>query len=150
MNALITAMVLWLSANFDLPAIQDHPRIALASSAKLMALRYRNLLVPQSQMGEAPGPAGRPEVIAVYDDASRTIYLHETWTGSTSAELSVLVHEIVHHIQNVTRRKYPCPQEREQLAFQAQQRWLELFGASIEREFEIDAVSILVMTRCPL
>jgi hypothetical protein len=46
----------------------------------------------------------------------KTIYLPKNWTGSTPAELSVLVHEMVHHLQGATKTKYECPQAREQLA----------------------------------
>ena len=37
-----------------------------------------------------------PAVHAIYDDGSRTIYLPEDWTGATPAEVSLLVHEMVH------------------------------------------------------
>ena len=48
-----------------------------------------------------PGDARcRAETVAVYDDATRTIYLAEGWSGATRAELSVLVHEMVHHLQS--------------------------------------------------
>ena len=61
------------------------------------------------------------DTIAIYYDATRTIYLPEGWTGDTPAELSVIVHEVVHHFQNVLRLKYECPQEREKLAYIAQE-----------------------------
>src|SRR5262245_48393551 len=74
--------------------------------------------------------------------------LPERWTGTTAAELSVLVHEMVHHVQNVGGLKYQCPQEREKLAYMAQDRWLGLFGHNLEADFELDAFSLLVKTRC--
>jgi hypothetical protein len=86
--------------------------------------------------------------VAVYSDATHTIYLPEGWTGGTPAELSVLVHELVHHVQNVGGLKYACPQEREKLAYMAQERWLGLFGHNLEADFELDAFSLLVKTRC--
>jgi uncharacterized protein DUF6647 len=88
------------------------------------------------------------DTIAIYHDATRTIYLPEGWTGGTPAELSVLVHEVIHHFQNVLRLKYECPQEREKLAYIAQDRWLAQFGHSLEGDFHIDAFSLLVKTQC--
>src|SRR5262245_34561878 len=102
-QTLLTALETWVSSQFDLPAIHEHPSIEFAS----------------------PG-------------ATRTIYLPEGWTGDTPAELSVLVHEVVHHFQNVLRLKYECPQEREKLAYIAQDRWLALFGHSLESDFHMD------------
>jgi hypothetical protein len=87
-------------------------------------------------------------VEAVYDDNKRTIYLPEDWQGDTPAEVSVLVHELVHHLQNGAGLKFQCPQERERTAFDAQIRWLEIFGKTLEEELGIDAFDTLVRTTC--
>jgi len=55
---------------------------------------------------------------------------------------------MVHHFQNVAGLKYACAGEREKLAYDAQERWLGLFGKSLESEFRIDPFSRLVKTRC--
>ena len=54
--------------------------------------------------------------MAAYDPLTQTIFLPERWTGNTPAEISVLVHEMVHHLQNVARLKYECVQASEELA----------------------------------
>src|SRR5215472_13790172 len=100
-QTLLTALETWVSSQFDLPAIHEHPSIEFASPAKIVSLRFVGLL-----------------------SDPREHYLPEGWTGDTPAELSVLVHEVVHHFQNVLRLKYECPQEREKLAYIAQDRWL--------------------------
>jgi hypothetical protein len=46
------------------------------------------------------------EAVAAYDDEMKTIYLPEGWTGATPAERSVLVHPMVHHLQNLGKLKY--------------------------------------------
>ena len=53
------------------------------------------------------------EVVAVYHDATRTIFLSDAWTGASPADLSVLVHEMVHHLQNLAGLRYECPAARE-------------------------------------
>jgi len=146
MNALLTMVALWLSANFAMPATDAPPRIEHVPPAQMMELR-------QAAAGTAhPAEAGAhdaaQDTVAVYDDAARVIYLREDWTGATPAELSVLVHEMVHHFQNVAGLKYACAGEREKLAYDAQERWLGLFGKSLESEFRIDPFSRLVKTRC--
>ena len=149
-QALLTAIATWVSAHFDLPMAQTHPRIELVPAAKIAALRYRGL-IPDARAEIAPRADAAPsdrDVVAVYSDAAQTIYLTEDWTGSTASELSVLVHEMVHHLQNVGRLTYECPQAREKLAYLAQDRWLALFGHSLEQDFELDGFSLLVKTRC--
>jgi hypothetical protein len=145
MDALLTAIVLWLSANFDLPAIHQPPRVEFVPPARIVALRHNGLAGGPSDM---PTTSDQPTVVAVYHHATRTIYLPEGWTGNSPAELSVLVHEMVHHLQNVGQLKFECPQEREQVAYKAQERWLGLFGRDLLRDFELDAFTILVSTKC--
>jgi hypothetical protein len=137
--------VLWLSVNFDLPAVQDHPRVEIVPQAKIIALRYGAFL---SNANDADAPRREPSVVAVYEHATQTIYLPEGWTGKTAAELSILVHEMVHHLQNAGKLKFACPQEREALAYRAQEQWLGLFGRSLSRDFELDPFTVLVSTRC--
>ncbi len=90
------------------------------------------------------------ETVAVYNDQTKTIYLSDKWTGHTPAELSVLVHEMVHHLQNEAGTKYECAAEREKLAYEAQEKWLSLFGRNLEGEFNINGLALLVSTSCAM
>jgi hypothetical protein len=150
-RALMSTIVTWLADNFELPASHDHPRVELASPAKLVAVRYRGLASQQGLVvvgNEAtPLSLGR-DLLAVYDRPSRTMYLREGWTGATAAEISVLVHEMVHHLQQEARIVYPCPAASEKLAYQAQEKWLARSNLSLEREFEVDRFTILVRASC--
>jgi hypothetical protein len=114
--SLIAAIERWLSTQFDLPAVQSHPRIELVPPEKIVALRYRGLL-PNGGTEDAPNSrsaiSSESDTVAVYYDSAQTIYLPQGWTGSTAAELSILVHEMVHHIQHLAGLKHECPQERE-------------------------------------
>ncbi|HXV11089.1 MAG TPA: DUF6647 family protein [Burkholderiales bacterium] len=153
METLLTAIVTWLSIGFGLPANYDHPRIEFVSPAKMSAVQFRGEAAAHSaaQSGETSAPA-RPallrDVEALYDDATRTIYLPEGWTGKTPAEVSVLVHEMVHHLQNRGGLKYECPQAREKLAYTAQNQWLARFGRTLIDEFRLNALTVLVRTNC--
>lgn len=153
MQVLLTMIVTWLSVNFGLPAIYKHPQVEFVSAAKMAEVRYSGLgfgppdRVTVEAGRSAPAEPGH-DVHAIYDDRSRTIYLPKGWIGATPAEVSVLVHELVHHLQNVARLKYDCAEARERPAYQAQARWLELFGKTLADEFELDPMTILVRTNC--
>jgi hypothetical protein len=146
MNALLTTIVLWLSTNFGLPASYDHPQVEFVPETKIVEIRYKGFVGWQLQVGSVP--PGQRTTVSVYDDATKTIYLPDAWTGDTPADLSILVHEVVHHLQNVGKLKFECPQEREQLAYKAQERWLGLFGRDLLHDFEIDPFTLLVSTKC--
>lgn len=134
---LLDTVMLWLVANYDLAAAAQVPALVGVPDAELIAKRY------------GPAATVRPgEVVAIYDDDGRTIYLSESWTGGTPAELSVLVHEMVHHLQSTADMRFACPAEREVLAYRAQDAWLGLFGESLESAFGIDAATLLVSTVC--
>jgi hypothetical protein len=135
--ALLDTIVLWLAANFDLPASAQGPALVGVAEAELVAMRYGP---------EANVPPGL--VVAVYDHEARIIYISDGWTGRTPAELSVLVHEMVHHLQAAAGMRFACPAAREALAYDAQDAWLGLFGETLESAFGIDPASRLVGTVC--
>jgi hypothetical protein len=142
----------WVSANFELPYSREQPRLERVSQLRLHQLRHRAFLPLQSQAigGEhsTPLPQYRREVVAVYDDTTRTVYLPEGWTGETIAEQSVLVHEMVHHLQNLAGKKFACAGEREKPAYLAQDRWLRLHGLELEKEFDVDLFTVVVLSAC--
>jgi hypothetical protein len=155
MDALLTAIVLWLSANSNLPATFEHPAIKFVPPSQMATLRYKTLISPQqrtsipvnknlSQLGNMR------KVVAIYDNRRKIIYLSNKWTGRTAADISVIVHEMVHHLQYAAGVQYECPSEREKLAYEAQAKWLALFGHSLESEFQIDRLTMLVTTSCAL
>lgn len=134
---LLNLIVTWLSTNFDLPANYDHPMVEVVAAERIATLRF----------GSA-GLRGPRDVVAVYHDKRRTIYLSEGWTGKSPAELSVLVHEMVHHLQNLGKQFFFCPEAREKPAYDAQELWLRMFGKSLASEFEIDPFTLKVATGC--
>ena len=153
MQVLLTVLVTWLSVNFGLPASYEHARIEIVPPARMTEVRYSRLQATRpDRVAAVAGRLALPEVghdvFAIYDDLSRTIYLPENWTGKTPAEVSVLVHELVHHLQNVGGLKYDCAEAREKPAYRAQAGWLELFGKNLADEFDLDAMTVLVRTNC--
>jgi hypothetical protein len=149
MQALLTAIVVWLSASFDLPAIYDFPRVEFVSATQMIAQRYKPLLPAERvDIATAQGDTAGSNTVALYNDDTKTIYLPDGWAGRTPAELSILVHEMVHHLQNIAMLTHECPQAREKLAYEAQDKWLALFGTSLEREFGVDGFTLFAKTGC--
>lgn len=155
MDALLTAIMLWISANYGLSVASKCPQVERVPTIAMTALRQngprssleRETSVLQTQESSH---ATIRDVVAVYDDRTRTIYLSDDWSGATPAELSVLVHEIVHHLQNEAGYRYECPAEREKLAYDVQEKWLGLFGRNLESEFGINGLALLISTSCAM
>jgi hypothetical protein len=155
MDALLAAIVLWLSANFGLPAGFDFPRVEFVRPIEIAFFRYHAFSAEAQRQvlaayDNAEKDSGRRQVVAVYDDQRDRILLPQGWSGHSPAELSMLVHEMVHHLQKKSGMRYECEAAREKLAYEAQEKWLGLFGLTLEREFEIDAFTLKVTTTCGL
>jgi hypothetical protein len=151
--ALLAQISKWLVANFDLTPAPEHPRVAIVSPARMAAVRFRGLASDRqvhlaAEAGRSAPPEFGLDVYALYDDLSRVIYLHENWTGASPADVSLLVHEMVHHLQNAASEKFRCPHAREKDAYRAQRKWLAQFGRNLEDEFEIDSMTVLVRSNC--
>jgi hypothetical protein len=127
MDALINAIMLWLSLHFALPLVADQPLIRHVSPDRLVAIHY----------GGMSGPPADPTVLGAYDARYRTIYLRDDW-----------VHELVHYLQDRAGMSFECPLAREALAYAAQQRWLEFYGTDLDAAFGIDAMTLKLRTAC--
>jgi hypothetical protein len=140
LELLLSVMVLWLSTNYDLPADMRHPLVEVVSQDEMISRRLRNPEKFASYRNE--------EIEAVYNEDTKTIYLLWGWTTQSIKDVSVLVHEMVHHLQLSKGERYSCPAERERLAYEAQEKWLGQFGKSLESEFGLDPFSVLVKSLC--
>lgn len=127
----------WLQSEYQLESPSSHPEIVAMPSAELVARRY----------GEGVD-ADPNEVVALYDAQSTAILVSDAWTGESVAEISILVHEMVHHLQQDAATVFACPAERERLAYRAQDDWLKLFGQDLQGAFGVGPALILVATVC--
>jgi hypothetical protein len=147
-QTLLRELMQWLSSTMGLPLVRDLPRIAHAGPAAIAKIRYRTLLAAQQAVAAAAPHYVSQQTVAVYVDSERTIYLPNDFTGRTAEDLSVLVHELVHHIQNVAGLRHECPQAREKDAYLAQEQWLVQFKKSLASAFDIDPFTVLVNGLC--
>ena len=97
-----------------MPPTDDLPRVELASPGRLVAIRLGGFAINRSETEPEPNPPQPPLNIGGISSPcrhseKRIIYLPEDWNGIRPAEASVLVHEMVHHLQNVGGLKYPSP-----------------------------------------
>jgi hypothetical protein len=135
-----------VALDVGLPDAASPPRIVFVAQREMRLLRLRDVAGDRS--GDMTAASLRPEVVAIYDDADRVIYLPDDWSGDTPVGQSIMIHELVHHLQNLAGIRYGCPEEREQAAYEAQERWLAMLGTSLETEFGIDPFTLLVRTTC--
>ena len=148
-EGLLDEIVTWLSSNFDLPAIKDHPAIELASKTKLATMQAEDSARWQGlTQAEGIDQSTQRRVVALYNVKSKTIFLPDDWIGKSPVDQSVLVHEMVHHLQNLANLKFECPMAREKVAYLAQDKWLGRFGMSLENDFDVDMFTVVISSAC--
>ena len=146
---LLDEIVIWLSSNFDLPAIKDRPAIELVSKTELATMHAEDQAHWQGlTQAEGTDQSTQRQVVALYNIKSKTILLPDDWIGKSPVDQSVLVHEMVHHLQNMAEFKFECPMAREKLAYLAQDKWLGRFGMILEKEFDVDMFTVLISSAC--
>jgi hypothetical protein len=132
----LTTMVTWVSNALNRPAIYDLPHIERVPKIRLAAVQHGDQFLSLH------------DVVSSYDGAKKTIYLPENWSGKTASGISILVHEMVHHLQNVAGDKFECSQWREKLAYVVQVQWLNRYGGSLEKDLDISPLTYLLNTEC--
>jgi hypothetical protein len=160
-HAQLTAIADWVATTLNLPLAEDMPRVELVSQDELTRLRYRGFMAgpartvagedrSQAIGGEhsTPLPRFQREVVATYDNVTATIYLPSDWNDASQAQQSLLVHEMVHHLQNRAQLKFECAGERERPAYLAQKQWLEQHGLDLKQEFQVDMFTIVALSVC--
>lgn len=139
---LVDALICWVKCATELPEPGRAPNFRFIQQAAMPNLANGDY----SGHKQNPGP-NMLEIEALFDRKNGTIVLPETWRPSPLS-LSSLVHELVHHLQAEAQLTYACPAAAEALAYDAQERWLELFGTTLEESFEIDRLTLFVLTNC--
>lgn len=99
----------WLDAETEFGRRDSPPRIKLVGLERAEDLR-----------GAAERSGGRTR--GLYDEETGTIYLTEPWSAGNRRDISVLLHEMVHHRQ--AGQHWYCQQAQEWRAYQIQAQWL--------------------------
>jgi hypothetical protein len=136
-KALIVTLLTWISSQIgcEPPSV---PEIRLVPHDQLVTMAYGS-----------PPPAGGASVTALYDRRSKTVYLEDSWRVDSLPNRATLVHELVHHVQELAAIPYPCLAARERLAYQLQAKWLKEQGIADPYAFlQIDEFTIAVLSLC--
>jgi hypothetical protein len=142
--ASLATIATWIGNYLRISGIAELPNVEHAPASRITTIRHKRFRSngrPETVEVDQVSPR---DVIGVYDDSTRTIYLPMTWTGQSPAEMSMLVHHMVHHFQSLAGQKFDCAWERERAAYAAQERWLRLHGTNLWSAFEIDSAIFLL------
>lgn len=102
------------------------------------------LLIQPERAAGLSGLAGRGHggTRGLYDPDSGTVYLVEPWDAGDAEDVSVLLHELVHHRQAV--HHWYCPGAQEEAAYRLQERWLGERGL----EADVNWIAVVLEAGC--
>ena len=113
MKEILTALMIWLGANTLFDTNHDIPNVLFLSQTQMEQMFYK-------------GTDKMPNTLhGLYDQESDTIILPDTWDRRKAWDLSVLLHEMVHYLQDQNDMDFNCTAEMERESWPIQQRYLK-------------------------
>lgn len=133
MKSVIAAMLLWIGANTNYNVNLSHPDIQF---------------LPQQQLemiySHGRGMNGS-ELHAFYDTKEDVIYLPDTFNIHSAWHKGVLLHELLHYVQDQNDAKFPCNAKMEAEAWPLQKQYLlEMHGVT----WDYDVMWFKMISEC--
>lgn len=116
MESVLAVLITWLSLNANME-IKQAPRVEVLNDNQFKELNVGL-------------------VYGIYIHKEKVIYLNDRVDLSTKRGKSVLLHELVHHWQNVSGKmnEYECFNGSERLAYETQRKYLIFHKAKLMKE----------------
>lgn len=137
MHELMLALMTWLAPVTGLPPT-DPPEVVYADQC----------VIEQMFFGDDQHECANT-VVAIYDRDGNRVFLPNTWSASNLYDVSVLLHELVHHMQNAAGVEYECLSQSEKEAYAAQVEWLKASGVDPYKVMQSNPLAIHLRSMCP-
>lgn len=139
MPELMMSLMIWIATVTALPVPNAVPEIERLDGRQMWDMLHTD--IPYESRGSS-------DVIAIYNLEKRIMHLRHDWAPKGHKNLSVLVHELVHHMQSEAGKKFACRGEMEREAYEVQIAYLDKYGLKIEELFQINAMFLMAVTSC--
>jgi len=140
MKELMISLLFWIGVNSSLP-IEGVvlPKVEFISSEEMHSMM--NMKMPKD--------ITEVQVKALYYIPDKIIYLRNDWNKTEALDRSVLLHELVHHLQK--NDEYECREKREEEAYELQFTYMREHNIeNPKRVLHIGDLFYTVMTSCYL
>ena len=117
MKEILTALMIWIGANSTLDTNHDIPVVLFLTQEQMEQMYY----------GEHEHE--KDSLHGLYDIEDDVIILPDTWDRRKPWDMGVLLHEMVHYLQDQNEIKFACMANMEREAWPLQQKYLsEIHG----------------------
>ncbi len=136
MKELITMLLMWIGQstmyNVDIP----HPRVVMMHPQELNEQYNKSILAKTNHV---------EELWAYYNTKNQTIYLRQDFRQYDPWHRSILVHELLHHVQYWNKVKFQCINQMEEQAWPLQKKYLKEFH---NIDWNYDELWYLLISTC--
>ena len=133
MKEIVAALLLWIGANTDYNIQVSHPTI---------------IFMPQSQMEKIYYGEHEPigTLYGFYNMKEDFIVLQDIWNKNSPWHMSVLLHELIHYVQDQNNIQFQCNAEMERESWPLQQKYLKEIH---NFEWDYDGLWHMMVSTCP-
>lgn len=142
---MLTNLTNWITENSDLSPTGKLPELKFINPGMMATCRQAVMSKYQAADSRIVDD-GTFGIVAFYDRKTATIFLSSDWDGSDLADKSILVHELVHHLDASTEDWQPSMDGGERLAYDLQDRFLQANGSDLFTALGIDPFSRLMLS----
>jgi hypothetical protein len=133
MKEILTALMIWLGANTPFSTNFDVPKVVFLPQNQLEQMFYGDNKYEPDQLH------------GMYNKEIDTIFLPDDWDRREAWDMGVLVHEMVHYLQDMNNMDFACSREMERMAWPIQQFYLK---HQWDYTWEYDKLWFLVISSC--
>tara|TARA_B100001093_G_scaffold354827_1_gene339369 strand:+ start:197 stop:622 length:426 start_codon:yes stop_codon:yes gene_type:complete len=133
MKEILIGLLLWIGANSDYNTNVPYPTIVFMDQAKMEHMYYQG----RKPIGELHG---------FYHTQKDIIVLPDTWDRRDSWDLSILLHELIHYVQDMNSVQYECTMQMEKDSWPLQQKYLWEVHSY---HWDYDGLWHMMVSNCP-
>ena len=150
MNETVLALMLWISAATGW-AVPEPPNIKYTDSGQeLFMLSNECDTKPSQPICQTYNPE-MSDILGLYNNETKTIYLSKAFWPASTRDQSILLHELVHHMQYSRNYKFYrglCKGLIEREAYDLQEKWLKKRGKTLLETIDLGPLMRHVLTQC--
>lgn len=150
MKETILSLMLWISSHSNLQMSTNVPDIVLKEKQELHRIMFDCHKKNRKEKFCENG-SGSENLLAVYDNDTKTIYISKDIDRNSIVYQSVILHELVHHLQfeNKMEDKVLCRNKLEEQAYRLQNKWLQdEHDTSLVEAVNMNMLYLFFITRC--
>ena len=152
MIELVMGLMIWISTQTGWPVPEPPEIVYIESSQEMFLLSNDCHNEPNQPICSTYNP-DHSNILGLYNNEIKTIFLEKDFWWASVRDQSILLHELVHHMQytkNWEHYRKKCKGDIEKEAYDLQEKWLAIRGLELGPTIDLGPLMRHVLTQCDL